>query len=119
MTMIDVHRLDIDGTGAAILEIKCGTNVPDDVFTRFIRAKVSLETLLPSASILEPPSAASYKTSTLRWRLKATDCARHLALVRATLELMGLTYREAPAGEATLFDLPFRHGENTKCGEEM
>ncbi|PLP97517.1 hypothetical protein [Cupriavidus pauculus] len=118
MTIVDVRRIDDGLAGTAILEIACGFNVPDDVFTRFIRAKVSLETLLPSTSILEPPSVAGCGASSLRWRLKAADCARHLGLVRATLELMGLRYRDAQASDAGLFDSPCQHGANRENGEK-
>ncbi len=109
--MVDVRRFDDETVGTTILEITCGSDIPDDVFTRFVRAKVGLGMLLPPASILEPPSAARHAASTLRWRLKTADCAVHLALVRSTLELMGLPYCDAQAGDANTFESPTQGGE--------
>lgn len=105
--MIELRRLD-GPAGTEILEVSCIGYTPDDVFTRFVRIKVSMENLLPAASILQTPHTSVSGEVGLRWCVGLGESPRYLTLIRAALDVLGLRYRDGAMGQ------PSNHGRELK-----
>ncbi|MGO4327638.1 hypothetical protein AB4Z48_25410 [Cupriavidus sp. 2TAF22] len=88
-----IELISMHGTaGTGILEVRCNDDTPQDVFLRFVRAKVSMENLLSASAILQTSRRMALDGASLRWEVKLPDMPAHLALARAALDVMGIAY---------------------------
>lgn len=78
--------------GFAILEVVCGANVSQKIFIRFVRAKVSIENLLPASSIIRSSRETGDDYASLTWEAHESAVKAHLAFVRAALDMMDVPY---------------------------
>lgn len=76
----------------AILEVVCAADISQNIFIRFIRAKVSIENLLPASSILRSSRELGGDSASLTWKAHASVVKAHLSFVRAALDMMDVPY---------------------------
>lgn len=76
----------------AVLEVICGAHISQNVFVRFVRAKVSIENLLPANSIIRSSRETGDDYASLTWKAHASAVKAHLAFVRAAFDMMDVPY---------------------------
>lgn len=77
---------------SAEMGISCADGCPDDQLLRFIRAKVSVENLLPMHAIISSSRCIDTGIAHLAWRVQWQQLAHHIALIRATFAVAKLNY---------------------------
>ncbi|WP_137924915.1 hypothetical protein [Cupriavidus sp. 2SB] len=77
---------------SAEMEISCAADRPNDQLLRFIRAKVSVENLLPADAIVSSSRHLDTGIAHLAWKVDWPQLADHLMLVRAAFAVANLNY---------------------------
>lgn len=84
------------------LEVYCGADVSQHIYLRFVRAKVSIENLLPVTSIMRSSRETGDDYASLIWKAHTSAVKAQLAFVRSAFDMMGVPYeyraREARTG---------------------
>lgn len=86
-------RATPDSHDLTIVDIRCPAGVPQELFMRFVRAKVSIENLLPAGSILRTSRDTGDAETSLSWRVRGSAVKAHLAFARTAFELMNVPYQ--------------------------